>query len=107
MPRKPASTKGSQVTVFHNILAKAIGQARLVSMARMAVTNSPLDLEMVTAGELQVPLVLLDPVLRRPWRLESQVHQALLGLPPRGQVPPAGALLQPPGLKLNKDSGNK
>lgn len=76
-------------------------------MVRMVCTVTPLDSEVVTARELQVPLVLLDPVLSKLWLLDVQDHQAVLALPPQGQVPPAAVLLQPPGLKLKKDSANK
>lgn len=76
-------------------------------MVRMACTATPLDSEVFTARELRVPLVLLDLVLSKLWPLDSQDHQAMLAQPPQGQVPHAAALLQPPGLKLKKDSANK
>lgn len=72
MAHKSATSKCTQVPVSHSILAKPIGQvARVPCMVRMAFTLTPLDSEIFTAWELQVPLVPLAPARRNLWRLEA------------------------------------
>lgn len=112
MARKPATTKYNQVMVLHSILAMVwatymVATARMAPMFRTAYTFIHLDLEVVTAWEAQVPLVLLDLVLSYLWRWEAERHPALsVGLA-QAQVAPAAALLLLRGLKLKKDSINK
>lgn len=106
--RKAHTTQDYLFTVAHTIMAKGMDMAhtaQVFSTVRtpcMVTVATPVDSEVVSAWEPQVPSVQWDLLLSNLWRQEAEGHQALQAGPARARGPAVPVLPRLPGLKLKQ-----